>query len=338
MIPKKERRKIDDLYPADAWGRKSRFYWKKESIEKLGLSYKRGRAYKIIIKQLKDFNSLIISNIFFSQYGLAPRIYRVGKFRGWKFIEMDYVPKKPADFEVTRKMIEAIAGEVDFISVYEHDLVHKNNYRGNKYLDYHGFEVDLPKFEDWLLTKITNDTHWGHRNDNDENYPYQTFRDFVGKRKSISRIRRLGLDKIDFKGKSVLDIGCNMGYFLYYAKNKGATRLVGLDKKEVIRLADLYQFYKTNGGIEFYGEELTPKTLDKYGKFDVVLYLAMVHSLGYPKELRSIAKYLLVFEGHNMQAVETTKKELENIFPKVEFRGFSEDRGKRPVFWCYAKK
>ena len=327
-------RRIDDLYPSDNWGRKSRFYWKKENIERLGFKYKKGRAYKIIIKKV-NFKNKILANVFFSQHGLAPKVYRVGNFKWWKFIEMDYVPRRKTDILMTRTMIEVASRDVDFIKIYEHDLVHRNNYRYNKFVDYHGFEIDLPKFKSWLYERIKQDTHWGHKNDKNENYPYQTFSDFKGKRQTIYRIGKLGLDQIDFKGKSVLDIGCNMGVFLYYAKEEGADKLVGVDIKEVIRLAELYEYYKTNGGIEFYGETLTPDTIDKYGKFDVVLYLAMVHSLEYPEKLKKITKELLIFEGHNLMDKNKTENELSKIFNKVIFKGFTEDRGSRPVFWCY---
>ena len=38
----------------------------------------------------------------------------------------------------------------------------------------------------------------------------------------------------NIKGKSVLDLGCNSGFFLHEAQNRGATRLVGVDHDDVI--------------------------------------------------------------------------------------------------------
>jgi hypothetical protein len=43
-----------------------------------------------------------------------------------------------------------------------------------------------------------------------------------GRRSMDHRIKALGLDKIDFKGKTVLDIGCSNGAFLRYARDRAA--------------------------------------------------------------------------------------------------------------------
>jgi hypothetical protein len=57
-----------------------------------------------------------------------------------------------------------------------------------------------------------------------------------GIRKTDIRIKDLGLDKIDFKNKNVIDIGCSGGNFLMYASSMGAKRLTGIDWQKVIDL------------------------------------------------------------------------------------------------------
>ncbi len=50
-----------------------------------------------------------------------------------------------------------------------------------------------------------------------------------GPRKTVERFTTLGLDKIDFKDKVVLDVGCAGGSFLRYAIKHGAKRGIGID-------------------------------------------------------------------------------------------------------------
>ena len=62
----------------------------------------------------------------------------------------------------------------------------------------------------------------------EDNMPYQTFSDQKGGSDSPGKLKALKLP--DLEGKSVLDIGCNEGFFCVEAKKQGATRVVGIDK------------------------------------------------------------------------------------------------------------
>lgn len=51
--------------------------------------------------------------------------------------------------------------------------------------------------------------------------------------------------ELDFKGKSVCDLGCNMGHFTFHARNCGAREVVGYDMEPKViagagKLAELY--------------------------------------------------------------------------------------------------
>ena len=56
---------------------------------------------------------------------------------------------------------------------------------------------------------------------------YQTFDDQQGASDSPAKLKALRLPAL--RGKSFLDLGCNEGYFCIYAKQQGATRVVGID-------------------------------------------------------------------------------------------------------------
>jgi 2-polyprenyl-3-methyl-5-hydroxy-6-metoxy-1,4-benzoquinol methylase len=57
---------------------------------------------------------------------------------------------------------------------------------------------------------------------------YQTFEGSVGESDSAAKLARLGLPA-DLTGKSVLDVGCNEGFFCREALRRGASRVVGVD-------------------------------------------------------------------------------------------------------------
>ena len=57
------------------------------------------------------------------------------------------------------------------------------------------------------------------------------------------------LDKLDFKGKTVGDLGCNFGYYTFVIKEAGARHVLGIDSDErVIEGAEiLKRMYKVEG-------------------------------------------------------------------------------------------
>lgn len=341
-IDRTELRAIDKQFKCDEWGRKSRFFCTKESIESLGLEYKEGRAIKIIVangfKTMVYAQKLALIQAFFAYLGIAPKVYRIGSigrgFTYYPYLEVEYIRNSPADLETIKNKILSICKKYTFVTPYEIDLDKPKNYIGNKYVDYHGFEIDMPKFKEWLFKEINEITHWGHKNDQNKRFSYQTDGELKGKRDTEYRIKQLGLDKIDFKNKTVLDIGCNLGVLSDYCAGSGA-KVLGVDTRGLKELAQLYKIYKYPLlDTEFQKADLSKTDLRKFGKFDIVLDLAMVHVLGYPKSLPIITKELLIFEGHNLQDPQGTANHLKKIFKNVEYKGLTKDRGKRPIYWC----
>jgi tRNA (mo5U34)-methyltransferase len=106
-----------------------------------------------------------------------------------------------------------------------------------------------------------------------------------GFHRKLWRFIELQLDLIDFRGKSVLDIGCWDGYWSFYAERRGATEVVALD--------DFTQNWSTPAGIYLAKELLESKIeiipdwsvydLGKFGRrFDVILYLGVYYHLWDP--------------------------------------------------------
>ncbi|MCC6409993.1 MAG: methyltransferase domain-containing protein, partial [Planctomycetes bacterium] len=90
-------------------------------------------------------------------------------------------------------------------------------------------------------------------------------------------------------GRSVLDVGCCYGFFLYEARKRGATRLVGLEKNpERLRHAKILR--EVYGG----GPELSDDDFEAVcarDSFDDVLLLNVLHHLKEPvAALRTLAR------------------------------------------------
>jgi len=83
-------------------------------------------------------------------------------------------------------------------------------------------------------------------------------------------------------GKSVLDIGCNEGFFSFEAERRGAAHVLGIDynpsKQEKFEVVKKVLGSKAESRVmSLY--DLDPETT---GRFDVVLLLAVFHHLRYP--------------------------------------------------------
>lgn len=113
-----------------------------------------------------------------------------------------------------------------------------------------------------------------------------------GELANIGDRMRLKLDAIpipeDLSGKSVLDVGCDFGFWCYLSANRGASRVLGLDRNRPVKgygHADLVamntaqaarfprykdcEFKKINLGKEWH----------EYGQFDVVYMFSLYHHI-----------------------------------------------------------
>jgi 2-polyprenyl-3-methyl-5-hydroxy-6-metoxy-1,4-benzoquinol methylase len=332
-IDETELRKVDKEFDCDEWGRYSRFFSTKEKIEKMGLEYKEGRAYKLLVSDrhnnIKEAQRIAIIQTILSNRGLSPKVYNIGKIQNYFYLEVEYLN---GDFGVDLQTKDNIQEFLEHspIKPYSIDLDMDKNYIDGKYIDFHGFEIDWNQFESWLKNEIKEKTHWGRKDDG--RIAYQSDTNLLGKRDTITRLKKMELDQIDYTNQTVLDLGCSIGMMSYFAESKGA-KVIGIDLPEVIFLATLYKFFNyPDSRIEFIAHDLKmglPKL-----QVSIVFDFAMVHTIGRPKELANITKRLLVYEGHNLESKEKTEAEFKKIFSKVRFVGYTEDRGVRPIFWC----
>jgi tRNA (mo5U34)-methyltransferase len=85
----------------------------------------------------------------------------------------------------------------------------------------------------------------------------------------------------DLKGKSVLDIGCNAGFYAFEMKRRGADRVLGLDSDERYLAQARFAAEVLDADIEF----LNLSVYDVGGlreRFDVVLFMGLLYHLRHP--------------------------------------------------------
>jgi tRNA (mo5U34)-methyltransferase len=85
----------------------------------------------------------------------------------------------------------------------------------------------------------------------------------------------------DLSGKSVLDIGCNGGFYAIEMKRRGARRVLGLDvDPDYLRQA---RFAADTLGVDIEFRELSVYDVARLGeRFDIVLFLGVLYHLRHP--------------------------------------------------------
>jgi tRNA (mo5U34)-methyltransferase len=85
----------------------------------------------------------------------------------------------------------------------------------------------------------------------------------------------------DLRGRTVLDIGCNAGFYSQEMKRRGADRVLGIDSDE--RYLDQARFAAEVAGLEIEFRHLSVYQLPALKeRFDVVLFMGVLYHLRYP--------------------------------------------------------
>ncbi len=85
----------------------------------------------------------------------------------------------------------------------------------------------------------------------------------------------------DLSGKTVLDIGCNAGFYSLEMKRRGAERVLGIDSDPVYLEQARFAAEVSGADIEF--RELSVYDVGQLGeRFDLVLFLGVLYHLRYP--------------------------------------------------------
>lgn len=124
----------------------------------------------------------------------------------------------------------------------------------------------------------------------------------------------------DLRGKSVLDIGCNAGFYSLEMKRRGADRVVGIDSDEMY-LAQA-RFAANVCGFEIELRRMSVYEVGKLGeKFDLVLFMGVLYHLRHPLLAldllhEHVVKDLMVFQA--LLRGSTEVEQLEEDYPFSE--------------------
>ncbi len=105
----------------------------------------------------------------------------------------------------------------------------------------------------------------------------------------------------DLRGKSVLDIGCNAGFYSMEMKRRGAARVLGIDFDEGYLAQARFAAEINRFDIEF--REVSVYDVARLGeKFDIVLFMGVLYHLRHPLLAldllhEHVVKDLLVFQS-----------------------------------------
>ena len=338
-------------------GRFCDVYYDEQVEEALRASY--GRDH-LCLKVLREFDTwegqsiravTIVQNIG-AIYGVAPRIYDVVQLADGRMAQItDYtrMPGEPAPRDV-RRLVEMIMdlniGTTKLVRIdgrYKWDIVSGVvNWSAEKFLDWGGYYLeDREGYEALLRERLMVEIASVRRGKGvDATYQSMPALDIIGSRDTQRRIDAMRLAEIDFDGKTVLDLGCNLGAFMFYASDRGAKRVIGVDRRFVadgMREAANWLGY---WGLDFVGARLPGdacliRTRTGIEQFDIVLALAICnHVGGYGSWIADLCTDTLILEGHGGDRPEKYTDALARDFASADLIGYTCDQMTRPVFVC----
>jgi tRNA (mo5U34)-methyltransferase len=128
----------------------------------------------------------------------------------------------------------------------------------------------------------------------------------------------------DLGGRTVLDIGCNGGFYSIEMKRRGAERVVGIDSDRDYLEQARFAAEVSGANVEF--RELSVYDVGALGeRFDVVLFLGVLYHLRHPLLAldlihEHVARDLLVFQS--MQRGSADIEPLQHDYPFTEVEVF----------------
>ena len=156
-----------------------------------------------------------------------------------------------------------------------------------------------------------------------------------GSRDIKMRIENLRLQDINWKGRHVLDVGCNFGAFSRYAHDAGATRVFGVDKAGELA-------FEINNVLRYWNLDFIAGRLP--GKINLpnvhIAFMMAFHNYvgGLEDALSFVApvvKQLLILESHGGEKREGYEEILPQYVKRIDYLGFIKDPLVRHQWHCW---
>ena len=268
----------------------------------------------------------------FALHGRSPRVYDIVLLNDTSWAQVtDYVrpdaspPSDDPDNAVVMKQY-GIGTNWD---------MNKTNWVNGWLVDFGAFHWTYSeRYEKELIDRAYKFAAWGSREE-----PYQSVLGTPSQRDMAHRTDVMRLQEIDFGGKTVLSLGCNLGAFCMDAYDRGAKRVIGVDLSDVATLAYECANWKGYWNLDFVGANL-PGEANKIAEqtgietFDIIYALSIDRQIGYAPWMAALCNDVFFLEGHVPDKEHTYRERLEADFSEVEVLGPTRDHGPRPLFRC----
>ena len=246
-------------------------------------------GYSGVMGESNIYESTIVQNLLAAK-GLAPRVYDLVEIGGKVAQVTDLVTgsDKPVPIKDDR------------FTFVEHELLRPNNFLGGKLLDFQG-----AIFKDFHKTKkaMLNRAHTHTSFPRTELRLYQSTDYCDAKRETKGRLSRYKFPS--FEGKTVFDIGCNLGMLMRAAEDNGAKRVVGIDWPDMVDIAEEVAIMDGRFNLDFVGGDLKKlsheqvQELTGIKRFDIHFFFAMEMWIGWPEWVKDCDT--LFYEGHGVE-------------------------------------
>ena len=138
----------------------------------------------------------------------------------------------------------------------------------------------------------------------------------------------------DLMGKSVLDVGCNAGFYSLQMKRRGADRVVAIDTDEQYLAQARFAAKVSDADIEFRNLSVY-RVADLHEQFDLVLFMGVLYHLRHPLLALELLHEHVVGDLLVTQSLLRGSKEITDLpgdFPFCEQDVFADDTFPRLYF------
>ncbi len=152
---------------------------------------------------------------------------------------------------------------------------------------------------------------------------------FLGDYPSIKWVNFAHAIPTDLTGKTVLDIGCNAGFYSMEMKRRGAVRVVGIDSEDLY--LDQARFAAQVNGLDIEFRKMSVYDVAQLGeKFDFVIFMGVLYHLRHPLLALDLLYEHVVGDLMLFQSMQRGATEVDEV--QADYHFWQQDHFERPGY------